>query len=443
MKNDKLGYSGNTVSDINEELEKKKNGSEKKTRKYNLLIYILSLLLAIILWFFVMSVEAPSSESTFKGIEVVLENVTELQSSKNLSVVTGSGNTLDITLRGKKSALNKIKPGDIRAYVDLSSIKEAGTYELTVDYELPSGTEFISASLSTISVYVDTTTAQMVPVKVYLADYILEAGHEIGTPVPAITQILVQGSRSVIEKITEARVTLSSLGKISESFEANEVIVLCDENGNEVNSRFISVPRTTVNVSVPVYITKAIPLTVSYKYGYFTDQNVNVSVNPATITIKGDSASVSAVNSIEIATLDEKSIDKDMTINYTVTLPANVICENFDRSATVTVKHIGTLTKDVVVNKLKVVNAPADIEYSFAEPTIKVSTRCASDRSSQVNMDTVVAEIDFSSIGSQRGTLTLPATINFIGEAYGAAYELGTYSVTVNISDIPPIEPVE
>ena len=82
---------------------------EKQLPKKRRLILpkIMSVLIAFILWFYVMAVESPVNEKTFRSIPITIE-----QTDSELSLYSGYNTTVDITVSGKKSELNQISDSD-------------------------------------------------------------------------------------------------------------------------------------------------------------------------------------------------------------------------------------------------------------------------------------------------------------------------------------------
>ena len=85
---------------------------------------ILSLVCAFVLWMYVMSVESPTYTETFKNVGVSLQNESII-AKNGLSVVSGTGYHVDVTVTGRKSIISRLDSDDIKAYVDLSGISSS------------------------------------------------------------------------------------------------------------------------------------------------------------------------------------------------------------------------------------------------------------------------------------------------------------------------------
>ncbi|HHV39164.1 MAG TPA: hypothetical protein GXX70_06720, partial [Tepidimicrobium sp.] len=73
-----------------------------KEKKNNLTMKIFALIMAIVLWSYVMSEENPSITEEFKNIEVTLTNVATLE-RQNLVVLEPSEPTVNVKVSGKRN----------------------------------------------------------------------------------------------------------------------------------------------------------------------------------------------------------------------------------------------------------------------------------------------------------------------------------------------------
>ena len=186
------------VLGANEEYQRKKG--------HNILPKIISVLMAFILWFYVMTLESPIHQETFKGIPVEVT----LPVSGELSLYSGYNALVDVTVKGKKSDLNQISVADFRATADASAYTQAGKYSIPVNIEIPGGFTLVDKSISLLSVYLDAKATASVPVKVELTGYVLSEGLELGGDneiEKSTSEVFLSGPKSVLDTIETARVT--------------------------------------------------------------------------------------------------------------------------------------------------------------------------------------------------------------------------------------------
>ena len=89
-----------------------------KFKDNNMLAKILSLVIAILLWSYVMGVENPNETITIRNVRVNFQNMESLE-QKGLILLSPSEQFVNIKISGKKNDLDKIRQGSIYATADL------------------------------------------------------------------------------------------------------------------------------------------------------------------------------------------------------------------------------------------------------------------------------------------------------------------------------------
>ncbi|MDO5491430.1 MAG: CdaR family protein [Bacillota bacterium] len=87
-----------------------------RNRKFQL---IASLLIAVVLWLYVVGNVNPTIVASVRGIEVEMTGEDEL-ADLGMSANLDAPETVDIVIRGSRSDVNEAKKSDIRATVDVS-----------------------------------------------------------------------------------------------------------------------------------------------------------------------------------------------------------------------------------------------------------------------------------------------------------------------------------
>lgn len=399
----------------------------KESRLSDVATKILAVIIAFIIWFYAMATDSPTNTRTFPAVPINIQNVTET----GLSVISGYENTVDITVQGKKSVINKLDPKYITAYVDVGDVHKAGRATRLISVSLPDGVTLADKSANSISVYMDVTMTKTVPVSVIFKNYMIDNGYELGDATPNIKEIKIDGPGAVLDKITGAQVSLE-LGHITNSVTVTDSLSLVDADGNIVTNPYITMQTTDVEVTVPVYITKYVPLEVGYKYGYFNDNTVKITISPMYLRIKGDPKIINSTNRINITTLDEKKIITD-TISQVINLPDGVINVSGIDTATIGIKHIGTETKDIVVDKFNVIN-PNGLNYELLDSFITVKVRGPGSYLPYISNSGIRATVDLSGFSNVSGTSSVAVIIEITGMYKDSVYEVGEYKTSVKIN---------
>ncbi len=412
--------------------------SDTKAKKNrNVIPKILCVLAAFVLWIYVMQVESPEYTETFRSVPVTLENVSALKTDAGLSVYSGSGSVVNVTVSGKKSVINKLTDDDIKAFADVGKIKESGRNSVEVSVDVPDGLSLSEISPATVTVFADKTDTVSLNVKEKLDKMVLSSPYELGKLEFEFDSISVSGPRSILDKLTGAQVVVDMDGKQS-TFTANCPIVLIDENGDAADTTYLNLSAGEMNVKVPIYVTKDVEIPVSFKYGALSDDLVDVTVTPASLTVKGDGTLFTdGAEIIDPIVIDEKAITTSpyvMTVHPTVNGKFTVDSENEDVTVTVTLDP-SLVTKQFNVTDISVINAPKDLKYEIADKSVSVTLRGTEEQLSKIKASDISAVVDLEGYDSETtGTVSKTAVIGIDSKQTFGVFEIGEYNVHIKIN---------
>lgn len=406
--------------------EKNGNLTIRRNKTVDFIAKIGCLIIAFFIWFYAVKNDTALYEEYFSSIPVDIVN------QSGFSVLSGDDVTVDVTLSGKRSVINRISASDIRAFIDMSSITSAGKYKFDVQYELPNGVSLVKSTSNSITVYADNTSSVSVPVITEITNFMLEDGYELGRNdiTTDIQNVTVTGPESVISQIEYAKIS-ADIGHVTRTVTYSGNISLVDSFGNTVTNSYIKTNVSYVTATIPVYKYRDVPITVTYKYGYFDDQNVTVSVDPMTVRVKGEADAVDAVRlQYEI---DEKKISGDTSYTVSIMLPDGVKNVNAVEAAVISIELKGISSRILSVYNISVIN-PDGIAYEPITGPINITVQGDAALVSRINSMSITATVDLTSQGSVSGTAMVPVSFVFSSPYAGKVYEVGTYSVSVKIN---------
>ena len=438
-----------TVANMNEnkqpvgEYEKhvEENRGDYRVKKHkitDLAAKIICAVVAIGIWFYVASNDRTIVEKTYRDVQVELRNLDKIEEEYGLSVIGSREFTVDVTVKGSKSDINRLSDGDVTAFVDFKDVTEADeTCSLKIQTVLPGGTTLSDMSSDQITVYVDKLTSRSLPIQLDLR-YTIEASYELGEPEiriggKTVTDVVVTGPAEELEKITKVLAT-TDLGNITKSLDAKNVLLTLV--GNNLTSSLIRLQNSSVDIRVPVYTHKEVPLTVASKYGYYNDKNTEVTIVPASVTLVGDPDVLADLDHIQLLTFDEKKIEGDITQIASISLPAELRDQvEFEGTpvteASVALKHINTETRDVILDAFSVTN-PQGLRYRIVEDSLTVRFRGSKSLLSSITKNNTRVALDLTYVSAEDGSSQkIPVTISLPNALSNGLYELGEYALTV------------
>ncbi len=422
--------------------------------KKKLLPILLSLLVAFILWSYVVIVIGPEYKDTFYDVKVDLESVsTALEEEGKMLLLTQEA-SVTLELSGNRVDLNKLNSGNIYITVDPSKLMPGQT-DYRVDIRYPDNVSDDAFTIegqwpSVISLDVAWRGEKTVKVEVdFNADMIPEGYGNLPVELE-FSELSIVGPEDVIDKIHVARVNLelteenNKTGILNQEFK----LTFCDEEGNAVDSSHVRVPadKEMITVSLPICMKKVIPLKVYAKDGGGATLENNVTISPATITVLGSEEALSELNewylNTEDTALDLGTMEAG-TITYDIKdLPEGVTNRSGKDTAEVTVSFDNLVTKVFTLNlsMIQQRNLPAGVYPEISEEQIKVTVRGTESRMKVIQASQLMAVIDFTD--AKAGLMKdWPVTVTVSGNPKDVGVIGNSYSVWVEIKDINQLPP--
>ena len=110
--------------------------------KSNKVLMLISLLVAIGLWMFVMGNVDPQISERVSGVKVEMEG-TDTLADQDLTATINKPKVVNVTIEGKRSQVIKAKKKGIKAYIDVSTC-DYGKNEAEIYVRIPDGASGVS-----------------------------------------------------------------------------------------------------------------------------------------------------------------------------------------------------------------------------------------------------------------------------------------------------------
>ena len=105
-------------------------------------LMLLSLLIAVGLWVYVMGNVDPDTKVKISGVKVEMQGTESLE-KQDLHPVLNSPKIVSVTIQGKRTQVNKTKKKGLEAYIDVSTCNY-GRNETEIYVQLPQGVTNVS-----------------------------------------------------------------------------------------------------------------------------------------------------------------------------------------------------------------------------------------------------------------------------------------------------------
>jgi len=409
---------------------------------------LLSLAVAFLLWYYVISVVSPGSTETIYDIPVVFEGETVLTEDRGMMITSRADEvTVDLKLSGNRTDLAKVNRGNITIKVNLARVYDPGEHELTYDIifpgDVPNGA--LTTELKTpeaIKLTVEKRVRKPVDVRVNFTGSAAENFMaDTENRVLDFPTVRVSGPSSVVDLIDHARIDVDLTGRM-ESISEDFRYTLCDADGNPVNVEMVTTDVGQVHLDVKIIRIKQIPLTMELNYGGGALQDtVEVNIEPANITVSGSEMLLEDLNVIQLGALDLFLLEEDVEATYAISVPEGITNLSELTEAKVTVKFKDLAIKELEVNQINMVNIPEGMEAELLNQVLKVRLRGPAVVMDRLAPENVVVTVDFS--GKELGSFTIKPAITVQGTEFAKVGAVGTYSVSATLREAPPPEETE
>ena len=220
-----------------------------KEKNKNWTLKIFALIIAIILWSYVMSEVDPPFETEYRNIDVVFVNEAGLE-RQGLVILEPKEATVRVTVGGRRSDVIKAEK-DIVAKVDLSGYSE-GTVKVPVSIEVPNNVRLIDYYPKEILFKFDRLVRQESPVVVETTGKLPE-GYVLGKPEVKPQYVYIEGPKSWVDSV-ERVVALVNIDNRKEDINVTVPIRLVDSENRDV--RGVGKEQNVVEIFIPVYQVK-------------------------------------------------------------------------------------------------------------------------------------------------------------------------------------------
>lgn len=403
--------------------------------KRNFLHILLAFVIAFGVWVYVVTVVSPESEATYYNIPVVLNNES-LLTDKGLMVSDDAQPTVMLQLRGNRSDLNNLKNSDITVIADLSKINDAGVQTLNYSISFTGNTTFeiLNQYPGEITLQIAEWASKEVPVAVNYTgtlglDYIAykdEAQLDRNS-------ITITGPKSVVDKITQARVDVSLDGRV-ESVSESYRYTLCDASGQPVDASSIKTNAAEVSLTLKIQRVKQVQLLLNVVYGGgATADNTTITLSQQTIKVSGSENMLASLgDTLTIGTVNLAEIPEDTTLTFPVNLQEGL--ENLSGITEVSAKITfqGLVTKTLYVTNIFVTGTPSGMKADIAAKMVEVTVRGPAGLVENISAGNLSVVINLSQ--AELGENLYKAQI-VADTAYSEVGVIGSYNILVSVTD--------
>ena len=416
----------------------------KKILDSKVLYIFLSVLLAVILWFYVTSLDGNEQDQPISNIPVTFVGVEALE-QRGLMIV-GDPPRVSVTVSAAPMVLAQLNNQTVRVSVDVSQIEEASQYTLAYTVSLPSGVSrsqvrFLRGETGNVTFTVARYTSREVEIRGQFTGTAAEGYLAGGTDDFVFTPqtLTVSGQTDLVNQIDHVLVTVDG-DNLTQSVNGDYSYQFIGVDGEPLQDLNVEAASETIHVAFPIYATAEIPLKVTLITGAgASDRNASYTLSQESILVAGSAQAVDAIReegSLTIAAIDLASVQDGDSL--TVGIPLTDELTNISGFTEVTVTiHIddGLETRTFETENIEAINCPTGWQARILTQVLTVELRGTPKLLDAVNEDNILVSVDLSDINQAAGQYSEAATVYL--HSVGTETEIGVmengYEVVVEL----------
>ncbi|HMS00879.1 MAG TPA: CdaR family protein [Anaerolineales bacterium] len=379
----------------------------------NIRTILLAFILAVAVW--ISAVTAADPDEIRSPIAVPLEIVGQ---EPSLIITSEIPSTVAVTLRAPRSVWERIsaQENSIRAILDISNLS-AGEHKKDIQIQIAARPmQLVLSDPVSVSVTLERRATRALPIDLSLSGQ-PAVGYQAGDPQTDVTEVVISGPESLVEKVQRARILLSFSGTRESIDQALPVLALDAQNA-VVDG--VSVNPSSIHVTIPVsqqggFRDVAVKVVVSGQVtaGYRLE---NISVFPPVITVfASDPQLVNALPGvIETETLDLQDAKETISTRLALLLPENISIVGA-QTVQVTVEVSPIQTSVTLLNQpINVIGLSDGLAAQVSPQSVDVIISGPLPVLDALTPQDIIVNIDVTGLGA--GTYQLTPTIEILVE---------------------------
>ena len=375
----------------------------KIKNKSNIIAKVVSVIVAIFLWYYVMGLVNPEETRTYRNITVAFKSLDYLNNTKLVNLGPSEAK-VSVQVKGKKSELDNINENNIKAAIDFRGYS-AGQARVPVKAEIIgqyNTLQVTSVGPSEIIFNLDSVESYKKPIEVRQKGEVKENYALSGLSMD-VENVKLTGPESYIAKVDKVIAEIDLTNK-DKPFTISSKLYAVDIKDNQIDQ--VSLYPQVVNINAQIDKTKSVPIETDFASHLPSNYKiVNIKTSPQNLVIKGQD-DIDSINSIKTEKIEVSDAvePKDGELIVKPILPKGVelLDENVKISVTYEVEEEAEREIKVPLANLELVNLNDDFELKDTNDKF-ITLRLKGYKSvlDKIDEDTFKLRADASSVAAE------------------------------------------
>ena len=348
------------MQDFSPEEEKRKIKIETRWKQFieNWGLKIVSLILAIFLWFFVTNYQDPETMLTINNVPVRILHMSTITSEGKSCMVLDDSDTIPVvTVSAPRSVVDALSAENIIATADVNDMGEDNMVPIVITTNKYSDSiTNISGSIKYVILRIEDEITATFTIAPTVIGNVAE-GYQIGQVTLEQNQVRVTGPASEVEKVAGAGVIVD-VTDTENNISTNAEIHLYDAEGRDIRldeNLSVNIDKTMVRVELLAVKQIPVKIAISGKPAEGYRLTGETAVDPGRITIAAKRSVLDNINAVSIPSAELNVTGRTKTLVKTFRLAeylseGAVPAEGETDTITVTVEIVPMETEEEITN---------------------------------------------------------------------------------------------
>lgn len=375
----------------------------------DVVVKVLSVLIAILIWFLVLDQDNPFTERT---ITVPLTSNVEVLDAKNLQIIGSSiPATVDIRIKGRRKRVDSVSSGDFSVFLDLSEVEGSGIKSVDVgspEYTGDKDIIIIGTNPTSVRLHFERVVGKQYPVTIEFTGSLPEGYQVVNQRVdPGI--ILIEEKEGTLSRVGRV-VALVNLNDLSVTKELVVRATVYDIEGKPM-SQFEGKYPAIVSFDLARKLPLATPIKGKPKTGYYFKE---IIPDPSSVLVIGTKNLLDSLSRIEAEAIDIEGKSETFKTELNLIVPQGAALAETSRPVTalVSIDPLSTRTIQFSTNMISIYDSDTtgSFEYAIVHSSVNIPVEGRPELIQDIKADNIKCSISVKDLGE--GDHQVPVTVS-------------------------------
>ncbi len=405
---------------------------------------VVSVGLAILLWFYISVTIYPTTPITFYDIPVTVEIDNSVSGANDLSVISCDVESVTVQIVGNRSEVGILTADDLVAYAITDTVSSSGDYTLrltvrTEDASVDFDINYITPSTAKVSFdYIETREFTVTP---SFPNITLATGLTLDSDSVSCdpTTISITGPSAQLNQIASVSVVAEKKVEIDSSYTlyASEVL-LYTESGSLLDSEDLEIASEDFKIDIPVLTQNELTLsyTIRNAGGNFDTEWLMglLEMSEESITLASTNTSLATREVLTLGSINLEDIGLDFNTTLTVPLEDEDINQSGFDTVSITLNSEGLSTREFTINgdSISIINAPSGYDFSIITKQLTVTVIGPEDDVNALSTSDIYVTLDLTNALLSSESFTESCTVSV---DHSRVWANGAYKVALSYTE--------